>query len=284
MHKLSDIPATVPVDAGSVEKRIGVSSWVSHGNASRMKKLETILSCIDLTTLEGNDTKAKVRELCEKAEQPGGPNSSFPSVAAVCVFSPLVSTARSALHGTKIKVASVVGAFPSGMAPLSVKIEETRYAVSEGADEIDMVISYGAFLEGEFSKVFDEIAATKESCGEARLKVILESGGLGSLENIRKASDIAIYAGADFLKTSTGKIQPAATLPASCVMLDAIQDYYKQYGKCIGFKAAGGISSVDSALSYLNLTEAIVGDKWITPELLRIGASRLLDAMVKSLS
>ncbi len=234
-----------------------------------------ILGLIDLTTLEGSDNEKRIIELCTQAKQYKNESKNIPHVAAVCVYPPFVKQAKSLLKNTNIQVASVAGAFPSGQSPLEVKLAEISYAVNQGANEIDMVISRGRFLEGDYQTVFDEIKAIKEVCGDAHLKVILETGELESLENIRKASDIAIYAGGDFIKTSTGKIQPAATEEAFVIMLDAIKEYYESSGKKIGVKPAGGISEPEVALRYYALIKNILGKEWICPELFRFGASRL---------
>ena len=234
-----------------------------------------ILGLIDLTTLEGSDNKERISDLCTQAMQYEDKNIEIPQVAAVCVYPPFINQAKELLKNTPIRVASVAGAFPSGQSPIEVKLAEIQYAVEQGADEIDMVISRGTFLEGDYQTVFDEIKAIKEVCGHAHLKVILETGELRSLENIRKASDIAIYAGGDFIKTSTGKIQIAATEEAFVVMLDAIKEYYETSGKKIGIKPAGGISEPEVALRYYMLLKNILGNEWLTPELFRFGASRL---------
>ncbi len=239
-----------------------------------------ILSIIDLTILEGSDTENKIISLCDKAKGYKLKGKGIPNVAAVCVYPPFVRIAKKNLEDTGIKVASVAGAFPSGQSPLFVKIEEVKYAINEGADEIDMVISRGKFLEGNFQEVFDEIAAIKEVCGDIHLKVILETGELESLINIRKASEIAINASADFIKTSTGKISPAATEPAFIVMLDTIKEYYEKTDKMIGVKPAGGISEPWQALNYLVLVKDILGDKWLDKNYFRIGASRLADKVL----
>ncbi len=239
-----------------------------------------ILSLIDLTTLEGSDTEKKIISLCNKAKGYKLKGKGIPNVAAVCVYPPFVKIAKKNLEDTGIKVASVAGAFPSGQSPLFVKIEEVKYAINEGADEIDMVISRGKFLEGNYQEVFDEIAAIKYVCGDKHLKVILETGELESLKNIRKASEIAINAGADFIKTSTGKISPAATEPAFIVMLDTIKEYYEKTEKMIGVKPAGGISEPWQALNYLVLVKDILGDKWLNKNYFRIGASRLADKIL----
>ncbi|MCK4360588.1 MAG: deoxyribose-phosphate aldolase [Bacteroidales bacterium] len=239
-----------------------------------------ILSLIDLTTLEGSDTEKKIISLCNKAKGYKLKGKGIPNVAAVCVYPPFVKIAKKNLEDTGIKVASVAGAFPSGQSPLFVKIEEVKYAINEGADEIDMVISRGKFLEGNYQEVFDEISAIKDVCGDKHLKVILETGELESLKNIRKASEIAINAGADFIKTSTGKISPAATEPAFIVMLDTIKEYYEKTEKMIGVKPAGGISEPWQALNYLVLVKDILGDKWLNKNYFRIGASRLADKIL----
>lgn len=238
---------------------------------------------MDLTTLEAKDTAAKVIQLCTKAIKPCEALPDVPSVAAVCVYANLVSVAKKALEGSKVKVAAVATAFPSGMSTRKVKLEETRFAVNEGADEIDMVISRGHFLNGDYNFVFDEIAAVKEACGEAHLKVILETGELSTLDNVRRASDLAMYAGADFIKTSTGKIQPAATLPVTLVMLEAIRDFYYKEGKRIGMKPAGGIATAKLALNYLVMLRETLGNDWLTPDLFRFGASSLANDVLMQL-
>jgi deoxyribose-phosphate aldolase len=230
---------------------------------------------IDLTTLEGKDTPGKVRQMCYKAVHLHDSFPGLPSVAAVCVYPSMVGLAKSLLKKSSVKVASVSTAFPSGQAPLDVKIADTKFAVDQGADEIDMVISRGKFLAGEYSFVFDEIAKIKEVCGKARLKVILETGELATLDNVRKASDIAIYAGADFIKTSTGKIQPAATMQVTYTMLMAIRDYYDETGVMIGMKPAGGISNSKLALHNLVMVKELLGEDWLTNDWFRFGASSL---------
>lgn len=239
-----------------------------------------LLSMVDLTSLEGSDTSNRIISVCEKAKNFHRSGPDIPDVAAVCFYPPFIRLAKKELKGTGIQVASVAGAFPSGQSPLDVKIEEVRYAVREGADEIDTVISRGKFLEGEYNFVFDEIAAIKEACGEAHLKVILETGELVSVEHIRKASQIAIEAGADFIKTSTGKIQPAATEEAFFIMAETIREYHQKTGKRIGIKPAGGISTPGQALRYLNILVAMAGPAWIDKSLFRIGASRLTDSLL----
>ena len=240
-----------------------------------MQGLKMILNMIDLTTLEGKDTPGKVKQMCYKAQHLHDAHPDLPTVAAVCVYPSMVGVARKELKNAAVKIASVSTAFPSGQAPMSVKLEDTRFAVSEGADEIDMVISRGKFLSGEHNFVFDEIAAIKEACGKARLKVILETGELSTLDNVRRASDIAIHAGADFIKTSTGKIQPAATMQVTYTMLMAIRDHYDRTGIMIGMKPAGGISTSKLALHNLVMVKEVLGEQWLTNEWFRFGASSL---------
>ena len=230
---------------------------------------------IDLTTLEGQDTPGKVRQLCQKAIHLHDALPGLPHVAAVCVYPTMVGVAKEALGGRDINIASVATAFPSGQAPLSVKLEDTRMAVEAGANEIDMVISRGEFLAGHYGHVFDEIVAIKEACGDAHLKVILETGELGTLDRVRRASVLAMHAGADFIKTSTGKIQPAATMQVTLVMLQAIRDYYYETGRMVGMKPAGGISSAKLAVHYLVMLRETLGNAWMTPEWFRFGASSL---------
>jgi deoxyribose-phosphate aldolase len=238
---------------------------------------------IDLTTLEGKDTQGKVKQMCFKAAHLHDVYPGLQTVAAVCVYPTMVKTAKSALGVAKIKVASVSTAFPSGQAPLQVKIDDTKFAVENGADEIDMVISRGEFLKGNYNFVFDEIATIKEVCGKARLKVIFETGELSTLDNVRRASDIAMYAGADFIKTSTGKISPAATMPVTLVMLEAIRDYYYQTGIMIGMKPAGGISNSKLALHYLVMVKETLGNAWLSNEWFRFGASSLANDVLMQL-
>lgn len=241
-----------------------------------MQGLKMILNMIDLTTLEGADTIGKVKQLCTKAQHLHIANPSLPTVAAVCVYPNFVGLAKKELKGSGIGVAAVATAFPAGQSSMEVKIADTKLAVDAGADEVDMVISRGRFHQGEYNYVFDEIAAVKEACGKsARLKVILETGELGTLDKVRRASDIAMYAGADFIKTSTGKIKPAATLPVTCVMLEAIRDYFYETGDMVGMKPAGGISNSKLALQYLMLVKETLGDAWLDNKWFRYGASSL---------
>jgi deoxyribose-phosphate aldolase len=263
------------IDKVGVEERVARFQTRSIKNESKMQGLKLALSMIDLTTLEGKDTPGKVKQMCYKAAHLHDAYPDLPTVAAVCVYPSMVRIAAQALKETHIQIASVSTAFPSGQAPLDVKIRDTEFAVAEGATEIDMVISRGKFLSGEYSYVFDEIAKIKECCGEARLKVILETGELATLDNVRKASDLAIHAGADFIKTSTGKIQPAATMQVTYVMLQAIKDYFDSTGKMIGMKPAGGISTAKLALHNLVMVNEILGPAWLTNEWFRFGASSL---------
>ena len=277
-------PALSPsIDQVGVEERCARFQSRSIKDATKTAGLKLAMSMIDLTTLEGKDSEGKVKQLCYKAMHPHDAFPGIPQVAAICVYPTMVKTARQALKGSNIHVASVATAFPSGLAPLKVKLEDTRFAVNEGADEIDMVISRGKFLQGEFDFVFDEIAAIKDACGKAHLKVILETGELSTLDNVRKASDLAILAGADFIKTSTGKIQPAATMPVTLVMLEAIRDYYYATGKMIGMKPAGGIANSKLALHYLVMVNETLGAAWLHPDWFRFGASKLANDIVMQL-
>lgn len=247
-----------------------------------MDPYRTLLSCIDLTTLEGSDNTARIVELCRKACSFG--DSGLPLPAAVCIYPPFVGLAKNQLKGTGIRVAAVAGAFPSGQSPMAVRLEEVRYTLNEGANEIDMVISRGRLLEGDEIYVFDEIAAIREVCKEVCLKVILETGELKIPDLIRKAGKIAIAAGADFIKTSTGKIQPAATEEAVGIMLDVIREEYAKTGKKTGIKPAGGISEPEQALQYYLLTKRILGTDWLNKNLFRIGASRLADGLAREIA
>jgi len=272
---LPDFSLSPRIDQVGVEERAARFTTRSIKKESKLNGLKLILNMIDLTTLEGKDTDGKVKQLCYKAMHLHDAVPGLPTVAAVCVYPSMVKVARKALEGSGIKVASVATAFPSGQAPRDIKLRDTRFAVSEGADEIDMVISRGRFHAGEYNFVFDEIAAIKEACGDARLKVILETGELGTYDKVRRASDIAMYAGADFIKTSTGKIQPAATMPVTLVMLEAIRDFYYKTGKMIGMKPAGGISKSKLALHYLVMLKEVLGEDWLNNEWFRFGASSL---------
>jgi deoxyribose-phosphate aldolase len=269
------LPTSPSIDKVGVEERVARFQTRSIKNESKRQGLDLVLSMIDLTTLEGKDTPGKVKQMCYKAHHLHDAYAGVPNVAAVCVYPSMVRIAKTALNGTDVKVASVSTAFPSGQSTREIKITDTKFAVDEGADEIDMVISRGKFLAGEYNFVFDEIASIKEACGKARLKVILETGELCTLDNVRKASDIAIYAGADFIKTSTGKIQPAATMQVTYTMLMAIKDYYDATGIMIGMKPAGGISTSKLALHNLVMVKEILGNNWLNNEWFRFGASSL---------
>ncbi|HWY11992.1 MAG TPA: deoxyribose-phosphate aldolase [Bacteroidia bacterium] len=271
------------VDQVGIEERISRFNSRSIKKQSKIQGLKMALNMIDLTTLEGKDTEGKVRQMCYKAMHTADNIKGLPTVAAVCVYPTYVKVAKKVLGNSGVKVASVAAAFPSGNSTLEIKINDTKLAVNDGADEVDMVISRGEFLEGNYNFVFDEIAAIKEACGKARLKVILETGELCTLDNVRKASDIAILAGADFIKTSTGKIQPAATMPVTLVMLHAINDHYQKTGKMIGMKPAGGISSAKSALQYLVMLHETLGNKWLSNEWFRFGASSLANDIILQL-
>lgn len=277
---LSKVPA---VDEVGVNERVARFCSRSIKTTAKVEALRLALSMIDLTTLEGQDTPGKVRQLCQKAIHLHDVMPGLPHVAAVCVYPTMVGVAREALAGHDINIASVATAFPSGMAPLNVKLEDTRMAVAEGANEIDMVISRGAFLAGEYGFVFDEIVAIKEACGDAHLKVILETGELGTLDRVRRASVLAMHAGADFIKTSTGKIQPAATMQVTLVMLQAIRDYFRETGRRVGMKPAGGISNAKLAIHYLVMLKETLGNAWMTPEWFRFGASSLANDLLMQL-
>lgn len=264
-----------PVDQVMTEERAASFTKRSIKNESKLHALKLAISMMDLTTLEGKDTPGKVRHLCQKAIQPAPARYDVPSTAAVCVYPNLVAAAKKFTAGSTVKVAAVATAFPSGLMPLAVKLDDVRAAVGEGADEIDMVIDRGAFLAGEYNKVADEIHATKQACGAAHLKVILETGELGTLDRVRFASDLAIFAGADFIKTSTGKVSPAATLPVTLIMFEAIRDYFFETGVRIGMKPAGGIRTAKEALAYLVMLNEVLGADWMTPDLFRFGASTL---------
>jgi len=281
--RVPDLGRVPVVDEVGVNERVARFQSRSIKTASKIEALKLILSMIDLTTLEGQDTPGKVRQLCQKAIHLHDALPGLPHVAAVCVYPTMVGIARQALGGRDIHIASVATAFPSGQAPLSVKLEDTQTAVEAGADEIDMVISRGEFLAGHHARVFDEIAAVKQACGGAHLKVILETGELGTLDTVRRASVLAMHAGADFIKTSTGKIQPAATMQVTLVMLQAIRDYYHETGRMVGMKPAGGISSAKLAVHYLVMLRETLGSAWMTPEWFRFGASSLANDVLMQL-
>ncbi len=271
------LPRIGSVDQVAVEARAAELAKRSIKREAKLFALDLAIRMMDLTTLEGADTPGKVSALASKAIRPDPTDTSIPSVAAVCVYPNLVPIAKQRVAGTGVKVASVATAFPSGQSPTTVKIEDAREAVELGADEIDMVIDRGAFLSGRYAKVFDEIVKVKEACGGVHLKVILEVGELGTYDNVRRASLLAMAAGADFIKTSTGKIPSAATLPVTLVMLEAIRDVHDETGRKIGMKPAGGIRVAKQAVQYLVQLHETLGPEWLTPDLYRLGASSLLN-------
>jgi deoxyribose-phosphate aldolase len=277
--------APIPtIDQIMIEERAAAFAKRSIKTSAKLAGLKMAISMMDLTTLEGKDTPGKVAFVCRKAMQPMDPRYNVPSCAAVCVYSNLVRAAKTFLGNSGVKVASVATAFPTGLMPLKLKLQEVRSAARDGADEIDMVIDRGKFLAGEHNRVFDEIAATKEACGAAHLKVILETGELQTYDNVRVASDIAMRAGADFIKTSTGKVTPAATMPVTLVMLEAIRDYFYETGIRIGMKPAGGIKTAKQSLAYLVMLKETLGDDWLTPDLFRFGASTLANDVLMQIA
>jgi deoxyribose-phosphate aldolase len=267
------------VDQVGAEGRAAMLSTRSIKAASKERAIDLAISMVDLTTLEGMDTPGKVRALCAKALRPDPTDPSTPHVAAVCVYGDMAAIARDAV-GDALHVAAVATAFPSGRASLAVKLADTRDAVANGADEIDMVIDRGAFLAGRYLDVYDEIVAVKESCGTAHLKVIFETGELRTYDNVRRASYLAMLAGADFIKTSTGKVTPAATLPVTLILLEAVRDWYRQTGQRIGVKPAGGIRTSKDAIRYLVMVNEVCGEEWLTPDLFRFGASAMLNDLL----
>jgi deoxyribose-phosphate aldolase len=271
------LPRIGSVDQVAVEERAATLGKRSIKRESKFWALELAIRTIDLTTLEGADTPGKVSALCSKALRPDPVDPSIPAVAAVCVYPNLVPTALERVRGSGVKVASVATGFPSGQTPLEVKLAEVRDVVEMGADEVDMVIDRGAFLSGRYAKVYDEIVRVKEAAGDAHLKVILETGELGTYDNVRRASLLAMAAGADFIKTSTGKLPSAATLPVALVMLEAIRDVYEETGRMVGMKPAGGIRTAKQAVQHLVLVHETLGVDWLTPDLYRLGASSLLN-------
>jgi deoxyribose-phosphate aldolase len=271
---LSGLPG---VDQVGAEARAAGLFTRSIKTTAKAWAIDTAIRMVDLTTLEGADTPGKVRSLCAKAIHP---DATAPPVAAVCIYSDLVATAVEALRGSRVAVASVATAFPSGRASLETKLQDVRDAVAAGADEVDMVIDRGAFLAGRYLQVFDEIVATKQTCGPAHLKVILETGELATLDNTRRASWLALLAGADFIKTSTGKITPAATPPVALTMLQAVLDFAATTGDARGVKLAGGIRSSKDAVRYLVMVNEVAGERWLDPALFRFGASSLLNDLL----
>jgi deoxyribose-phosphate aldolase len=265
------------VDQVGVTERTDALKRRSIKRESKVWALELAIRMMDLTTLEGKDTEGKVRALCAKGRRPDPSDPSVPSVAAICIYPSLIPVAREAVAGSGVKVASVATGFPSGQTFTDIKVTETRLAAEAGADEIDMVIDRGAFLSGDYATVFDEIIAVKAACGEAHLKVILETGELETYDNVRRASILAMAAGADFIKTSTGKVTPAATLPVTLVMLEAIRDFHRRTGRAVGMKPAGGIRTSKESIAYLVVLYETLGPAWMTPDRFRFGASSLLN-------
>jgi deoxyribose-phosphate aldolase len=273
------------VDQVGAEARAAALGTRSIKTTAKAHALDLAIRMVDLTTLEGQDTPGKVRALASKAMRPDPADPSCPAVAAVCVYPDLVSTAKETLGGSGVHVASVATSFPSGRAALEVKLADTRAAVAAGADEVDMVIDRGAFLAGRYSQVFDEIVATREACArtdgpDAHLKVIFETGELQTYDNVRRVSWLAMLAGADFIKTSTGKVQPAATLPVTLVMLEAVRDFREATGRMIGVKPAGGIRTAKDAVKYLVMVNEVAGPDWLDPDWFRFGASTLLNDLL----
>ena len=277
------LPRIGSVDAVALEERAGSLAKRSIKRDAKVFALELAIRTTDLTTLEGSDTPGKVAALCSKAMRPDPSDASIPHCAAICVYPNLVPTARERLEGSGVRVAAVATGFPSGQYPTHIKVADVRSAVELGADEIDMVIDRGAFLSGRYAKVYDEVVRVKEACGDTHLKVILETGELGTYDNVRRATLLAIAGGADFVKTSTGKISPAATLPVALCMLEAIRDVHAETGRRIGFKAAGGIRQAKQAVQHLVLVHETLGSEWLTPELYRLGASSLLNDILMQL-
>lgn len=279
------------VDEVGAKERAAMLASRSIKTDSKLWALKMAISMIDLTTLEGKDSEGKVIAMCQKGIHPKPGDYSIPHVAAICVYPNMIKTAKKSVRNSGVKIASVATAFPSGQYPLKLKLEDVKRCVADGADEIDMVISRGEFLSGEYEYVFNEIKEIKETCIESaknyseknktehdvHLKVILETGELETYDNVRKASFIAMMAGGDFIKTSTGKVQPAATLPVTLVMLEAIRDYYNETGIKIGMKPAGGIKTAKDAIAYLVLVKETLGEEWLTPDLYRLGASSVLN-------
>ncbi len=278
-----DLSGVPRVDAVGVEERVAALGKRSIKKSAKLAGIRLAISMIDLTTLEGKDSEGKVLQLCRKALQPLPGDPTVGPVAAVCVYPNFVAAAKRALAGSTVKVASVATGFPAGQVPLAVKLDEARRAVEAGADEIDMVIDRGAFLAGELGKVYDEIAQVKAACGPAHLKVILETGELSTYDHVRRASWLAMQAGGDFIKTSTGKIQPAATPGVVLVMLEAIRDFYFATGRKIGMKPAGGVRTTKQALHLLVIVKETLGDAWLTPDLFRLGASTLTNDLLMQL-
>ena len=276
--------AVTPVDAVGLEERAAALGTRSIKTSSKLAALDLAIRCMDLTTLEGADTPGKVRAMCTKAMQPDPAMRGIPPVAAVCVYPELVAVAAGALAGSGVQVASVAGAFPAGLGPLDVRLAEIRAAVAAGADEIDIVLNRSAFLSGRYRQAFDEVAASKDACGSAHLKVILETGELGSYDQTRRASMLAMTAGADFIKTSTGKVGTNATPPTALCMAEAIRDFADQTGRPVGLKLAGGIRTAKQSWQYLVLVQETLGAEWLSPDRFRLGASSLLNDVLMQIA
>ena len=271
---------SVTVDAVMLEARAGSLAKRSIKTTTKVAGIKLAIACMDLTSLEGKDSEGRVRSLCAKALHPAPHLPDVPHVAAVCLYPNLVAIAKELLRGTDVKVAAVSTAFPSGLSSMEVKLADTLEAIAAGADEIDMVIDRGAFLSGHYREVYDAIVAVKNACGPVHLKVILETGELGSYDNVRRASDLALEAGADFIKTSTGKVGTNATFPVAVTMCEAIRDYARRTGRRAGLKVAGGVRTTKPAMTYLVIIKETLGESWLTPDLFRIGASSLLDDLL----
>jgi deoxyribose-phosphate aldolase len=268
------------VDQVGAEARVADLGTRSIKKGAKLHALDLAVRMTDLTTLEGADTPGKVRSLCAKGRRPDPTDPDVPPVAAICIYPDMVPVARDALRGSSVKVASVATAFPSGRATMDVKLADVRSAVDAGADEVDMVIDRGAFLAGRYGEVLEEIQRVKAACGPAHLKVILETGELATLDNVRRASWLGMIGGGDFIKTSTGKVQPSATLPVTLVMLEAVRDFHELTGTRIGVKPAGGIRTAKDAVKYLVVVHEVAGPAWLTPDLFRFGASSLLNDLL----
>src|SRR5436305_10788054 len=271
------LPRIGSIDQVAVEARAGELAKRSIKKDAKLFALDLAIRCMDLTTLEGSDTPGKAAALCSKAVRPDPSDPNIPSVAAICVYENLVPTCVERLRGTGVHIAAVATGFPSGQYPTDLKVADARRAVELGADEVDMVIDRGAFLSGRYAKVYDELVKVTEAVGPAHLKVILETGELGTYDNVRRASLLAMAAGADFIKTSTGKVSPAATLPVTLCMMEAVRDVYTETGRVVGIKPAGGIRAAKQAVQYLVVLNETLGRDWMTPDLFRFGASSLLN-------
>ncbi len=272
-----------PVDTVALEERAAALGGRSLKRQSKLAALDLAIRCTDYTTLEGADTPGRIVQLCAKAMRPDPNDASVPPVAAVCVYPELVPVAAERLGGSGVKVASVAGAFPSGLGPLGPRLDEIRWVVANGADEVDIVLNRSAFLSGRYGRAFDEIAASKDACARAHLKVILETGELGSYDQVRRASALAMAAGADFIKTSTGKIGTSATLPVALCMSEAIREFAEQTGRAVGLKVAGGIRTAKQAWQFLVVVFETLGGDWLTPDRVRLGASSLLNDLLMQL-